>query len=362
MTGPALRPTFAELEARLAAEGLTPQAAGAAPVPATDDELSPWFTRVLVGGGAWVSAAFFLGFLGLLFGGSFETAATIFGPLLVFAGVFALRGATAASISGLFIRQGALAGTLAGQILFVVGVAKAADGDLTPALAAVGVTAAVVAAVPEPVTRFLSTCGAAAAFAWTLGEAGVAHTFDIVALVFAAGSTALWLTRPARFARRGEDPLGSIAYALTFAFLSTLLLATRVGPFDELHWQRTVPPGHPSTIGLGLGAVAIAIAIRRELRLAAPRPSTGAAIAALALLGAATPGSPGLVGAVGVVLLALHRRAPVLLGLALVFLFFFLGAYYYAMTATLLAKAAYLGLVGAALLGGALVISRRARP
>jgi hypothetical protein len=361
----ALRPTFGEIEARLAADGLTPEADGAAPEPPAEDELLPWFTRVLVGAGAWVSALFLLACLGLLFASSFEQIAIGLGPALVIAGVLVLRWAPGASDVGLFLRQGALAGalacTLAGQGIFAFGVAKLASGDLAPALAALGASVAVVVAAPEPIARFLSTCGAAGAFAWALEAAGLSRTFDVVALVLGAGAAALWLTRPARLARRDEDALAPVAYALTFAFLSTLLFATRVGPFEDFHWHDAAPPGRLSTIGLGLGAVAIAVAIRRELRLGAPTPPTAVAIAALALLGPVTPGSPGLVGAVAVVLLALHRRAPVLLGLALVFLFVFLGAFYYAMTATLLVKAASLAAAGAALLGGALVLSRRAR-
>jgi hypothetical protein len=363
----ALRPTFGEIEARLAAEGFAPETADAAPEPAAEDELMPWFTRVLVGAGAWLSSLFLFGCLGVLFASSLEHTAIGLGPVLVVAGVLVLRAAPGSSSLGLFLRQGALAAalacTLAGQLLFVVGVSeRAGGGGAAPALAALGVTVAVVVAAPEPIARFLSTCGAAAAFAWVLDAAGLSHTFDVVALALGAGAAALWLARPARLARRGEDTLSPVAYALAVAFLSTLLFATGVGPFEDFHWHDAAAPGRLSTIGLGLGAVAIAVAIRRELRLGAPTPPTAVAIAALALLGPATPGSPGLVGAVAVVLLALHRRAPVLLGLALAFLFFFLGAFYYAMTATLLVKAARLGVVGAALLGGAVAISRRARP
>jgi hypothetical protein len=362
VSAPALRPTFGEIEARLAAEGLAPEAADAAPQPVADDVLLPWFTRVLVGVGAWMSALFGLAIFGLAFGSDFESAAIVVGPVLIVGSVLVLRAAISPSGGAVFMRQCALAGLLAGQVAFVIGVAKVTSGELPPALASLAVAVSVAVVVTEPVGRFLSTASAAAAFAFALAAAGVARAFDVVALVLAAATSALWLTRPARLERRGEDLLAPAAYALALALLTTLLFATSVGPFDEFRWHHVRPPGHPAMIGLGLGAVALVIAIRRELRLGAPSPVAAAAIAGLALLGPVTPGSPGLVGAVLVVLLALHRRAPVLLGMALVFLFFFLGAFYYALTATLLVKAAYLGLAGAALLAGALVLGRRARP
>jgi hypothetical protein len=321
----------------------------------------PWFTRVLVGAGAWASALFALGLFALTLGRNFESAALVVGLLLILAGVVILRVASSSSTGAVFVRQGALAGLLAGQVAFVIGVAEFTRGDRPPALAALAVTVGVAIVVTESVGRFLSTLSAAAALAFVLATAGIARTFDVIALVLAAATGALWLTRPARLERRGEDTLAPAAYALALALLSTLLFATGLGPFEDFRWYRVAPPARPAMIGLGLGAVSLVIAIRRELRLGAPRPVAAAAIAGLALLGPVTPGSPGLVGAVFVVLLALHRRAPVLLGLALVFLFFFLGAFYYAMTATLLVKAAYLALAGAGLLGGALVLGRRAR-
>lgn len=361
MSAPALRPTFGEIEAGLAAEGLAPETAGAAPARAADDVSLPWFTRVLVGAGAWLSALFALGLLALSFGRNFESAALVGGLLLIVAGVFILRAAISSSAGAVFVRQGALAGLLAGQVAFVIGIAEVTHGDWPPSLAALAVSVGVAIVVTESVGRFLSTLSAAVALAFVLATARIARTFDVLAIVLAAATGALWLTRPARLERHGEDPLAPAAYALALALLSTLLFASGLGPFKELRWNHVRPPSYPAMIGLGLGAVSLVTAIRRELRLGAPHPVTAAAIAGLALLGPVTPGSPGLVGAVFVVLLALHRHAPILLGLALVFLFFFLGAFYYDMTATLLAKAAYLALAGAALLGGALVLGRRAR-
>jgi hypothetical protein len=188
----------------------------------------------------------------------------------------------------------------------------------------------------------------------------VPRALDVLALVFAAVAGALWLWRPARFARVGEDALAPVAHAVTLALLATLLVATRLGPFgDTSSWNDVAPPGRPAAVGLGLAAVALALLARRDLGLGRLAPLPSVALAALALLGPATPGAPGLAGAIAVLLLALHRREPVLLGTAVVFLIAFLGAYYYVLTTTLLVKAGLLALAGAALLGGALAAGWR---
>jgi uncharacterized membrane protein len=124
-------------------------------------------------------------------------------------------------------------------------------------------------------------------------------------------------------------------------------------------WNGVTPPGRPAAVGLGLAAVALALLARRDLRLGRLAPLPSVALAALALLGPATPGAPGLAGALAVLLLAVHRREPLLLGTAVVFLVAFLGAYYYVLSTTLLVKAGLLALAGAALLGGALAFGRR---
>jgi hypothetical protein len=361
MSVPALRPTFAELEGLLAAEGFAPGPDGPAAAPDASDD-PPWFTRVLVGVGAWISALLLLCFAGFLFASSIEDVGLVLGAILVGAGTLVLRTSRGPDGAGLFARQCALAATLAGEGLFVFGASKLSHGDLAPALAGLAIAAVVAAFAREPVARFLSTCGAAFALGWVLAVEHAPRAFDVLALVLGAATAWAWLTRPARLERRGEDTLAPVSYALALSFLSTLLIATRMGPLSDWRFDAGLaPPGRPSAIGLGLGAVALALAIRRELRLGPPTPIVGAAMAALALLGPVTPGSPGLVGAAGVLLLALHRRAPILVGMAVVFLFAFLGAFYYMMETTLLAKAAYLSVTGAALLGAAFAISRRRR-
>ena len=90
-----------------------------------------------------------------------------------------------------------------------------------------------------------------------------------------------------------------------------------------------------------------------EARAPRPSPVHAATLAALALIGFVTPAVPGVAAAVGVLLLALHRRNPVLLGLAVTFLFVFLGLLYYSLAATLLSKSLHLMGAGLLLLAGA---------
>jgi hypothetical protein len=354
-----MRPTFAELAARLAAEGHAPDPALAPPAVIDDDPL-PWFVRVLVGVGAWLSASFVLGLCGAIFSSALESVSLVLGLVLVGVGAAVIRSQRDQSSGrALFVRQGALAGVLAGQGLVIFG-ASQSGSEVVTALVAIGLAGATIFAVRDPVASFLSAFGACVALAWLLVELHVPRALDVIALAFAAAAGALWLSRPARFERVGQDALAPVAHAVTLALFGTLLFATKIGPFSDVsEWRGMSPPGHPAAVGLGLAAVALALVIRRDLGLGRLAPLDSVALAGLALLGPATPGAPGLAGALAALLMALHRREPLLLGTSVVFLVAFLGAYYYALAATLLMKALLLALAGAALLGGALVATRR---
>src|SRR5581483_8806808 len=117
-----------------------------------------------------------------------------------------------------------------------------------------------------------------------------------------------------------------------------------------------------SSAGLGLGVVVLALVLRREAG-GGERfdPLTATGLAAMVLLGTATPGAPGVVAALGVLLLGLARREPLLIGLAVVFEIVFLGILYYSLAASLLIKSALLMGTGAALVGAAGIIRKRGR-
>lgn len=355
----ALRPTFGELASILAAEGHVPEPALAPPATLDDDEL-PWFVRILVALGAWLSASFILGLCAAAFASALESVALVLGLLLVGVGAAVVRSQRDRSTgAALFLRQGALASVLAGQGLVIFG-ASHVGSELVAAGAAIAIAIVTIVVVRDPSARFLSAFGACAALAWLLVAVEVPHALDVVALIFATTAGGLWLTRPARFARTGQDGLVAVAYALTLALLATLLFSTSLGPFaDASSWRGMSPPGRPAAVGLGLAAVALALRVVRDLRLGRLGPFESVALACVALLGPVTPGAPGLAGAIAALLLALHRREPVLLGLAVVFLVGFLGAYYYGLSTTLLVKALLLAVAGVALLGGALFAARR---
>jgi hypothetical protein len=96
-------------------------------------EETPWFLHVLIGAGAWLSALFLLGFMGLVGSGilaSSGVAAIVVGGLLTAAAMQMRR-----KRGGTFIGQLCLSFSLAGQGVILMGVAQLADRHAFGAIA-----------------------------------------------------------------------------------------------------------------------------------------------------------------------------------------------------------------------------------
>lgn len=343
------RLAWTDIAATLAAEGhaAAPDRQTAVPSPEI-----PWFVRGLTGLGAWISALFIMGFVELMSSSASEGAVFLgFGVLLVGAGVGVLRAPR-----GDFLTQLGLAGSLGGQALIAIGVARATDSDTGTALVALLLSLGLTAAVWARVHRFFTTLGAALALGYLVVEGHLPRGLDVLTLVFAIAASLVWLDQPRRLAATGRDALAPVGYALVVALFGVLLLSVADGSHLPLDLP---PPSRIACAGLGLIDVALALTILREHGRLPPPPAPAIGLLVLALLGVATPGTPGLPGALGVLILGFHRRNPLLVGLASVFLVVFLGAFYYSLQATLLVKSVYLMTSGALLALGPLLVRRR---
>jgi hypothetical protein len=367
-------------EIRAILDGPDAKAAGAGPpaVIALDDakapEPLPWFGRLLVGAGAWLASLFLAGFGVLLVGtNSKGTGFTLFGALMLGIGVLPLR-----IRCGDFLHQAGLASSFAGQTLIVTGAGMVSDSAAVGAAVALVLTLALLVAIPSTTHRFMGTVAAAVALVTLLMDLHVPHPLDLAAMPVALAAGVLWVSRPARLAERGHDPAAGSAYGAVVALLGMLLIAALAwtseggGRGGGGHRSSGWPVmGHLGAAAMGIAVVALGLVILREVQLrevqlrAVHRPSSpldplaAGGLAALALLGQVTPGTPGVVVSVGVLLLAFHRREPILLGLAVLFLVGFLALLYYSLAATLLTKALLLMGTGTALVGASVWLHRR---
>lgn len=327
--------TAAALWSRLRDAGLV---TGETPASSSD---TPWYLAALVGISAWIAALLLFGFFATLFDQLWRNGGTalVLGALCCTAALALLR----ITRGGEFLGQGAIALSLAGQILVGMALHDLVDDSL--AWSGLGAIALLLYALgPTPMHRFL--CGAVFAaalvgFCTEIDERGLALPLPLLA--WAALVSWWWHERRDASSAR----LSPLAWALS---LAALLLAW-FGNAGELLRDSLDPAWR---VGAQLATAALLPATVAVLL----RPAQAGASrrhAALLLLGAVALAvswlrAPGI--AVGLALaltgFATNRIALLVVGLGGVGVY--LLRYYYQLDVPLLQKAQWLALSGAALL------------
>ncbi|QRK04087.1 DUF4401 domain-containing protein [Archangium violaceum] len=316
----------------------------------------PWFVRVLIGFGAWFSSLFLMAFLSLGVVIGEEVGAIILGLLLTGGAVFLRRLG-----DNVFLTQLALSTGLAGQGLFIGGVAVLSESAEAAAIATIAIQGVLLFVYPDAIQRFLSALFASFALMLLLRLTAPGVLVD-VALV---GLTLLAHHLLLQQGRLQSGPWGAMVTPAAFGLVTTLLssLVMRSWFHDiyrELfrHGAVELPPG---VLTLGLAVVTLYSAWRvLEETGSEPGGIAGVtAFASLGLLALLTLQTPGVIAATGVLLLGFHRRSVVMLGMAVLFVLGFGVGYYYDLQLTLLAKSLALLGGGLVLLGLRLFILRR---
>ncbi|QAY77803.1 DUF4401 domain-containing protein [Sphingosinicella sp. BN140058] len=340
----------AELWERLQAEHLVE---GARPV--AEARAAPWFVRVMLGIAGWLGAIFLLLFVGVTFDQVFRD-----GSVALIAG-----GACCAGAFGLFRRfddndfaeQFALAASLAGQMLIVVGLAAILSPDMASLfLAVAGAEAALALAVPNFLHRVLAGSGAAIALSLAINQYGL---HGLSAPLLGAGLVWIWLA-PQRWAADGRlwRPLG---YGLVLALLliETFRLFGAEDLFglarESVRWIELQGP----LIGRGaVAALLVWIALAESGRQALPPARRLAAGGAALLFGLLALAAPGLGSAMLILLLGFAAGNRILLTLGTLALLGFVAHFYYSLHLTLLGKSGMLAATGLCLLAAHAVLVR----
>jgi hypothetical protein len=377
-----MRLTIADVFNRIVAEGLAStesiEKARAALAGAVDTS-PPWFARVIAGFGAWVATSFLIGFLIVMNVVEDETRAIIVGSILIAAAVYIRRTADAEAE---FKRQLALAGSLAGQVLVIVGVVGETRSAALAGLVALVMSAVLIPLVPDQAHRFMSgLIGSIAALAamadlrlaWPLGDFGplgavVIRGTDFAALAIVAVAAYVWRVGLRERSRELAEMLEPVGYGTIAALLAVLLFSSLFAIADDLvrgpqsarvnAWHL----GPLTTVGMTAALLVLERAIFSEQRAEAPREAIVVAVAATALLGLVTLSTPGIIAAVAVLTLGFDRRNRILVGLAVVFLVEFASVYYYSLRMTLLEKSMILVASGLLLLAGRAYVEFRHEP
>lgn len=319
-------------------------------MPASSSD-TPWYLAALVGVSAWIAALLLFGFFAALFNELWRNGGTalVLGVLCCAGALVLLRVAR----GGEFLGQGAIALSLAGQILIGVALHDLVDDSL--AWCGLGAVALVLYALgATPMHRFL--CGAVFAAALVGLCADLDDSWLLLPLPLLA-----WLAGALWWRGERQDALAPQLSPLAWALSLAALLMAWFGGGGELGLHRAVDPGW--RLGAQLATVAL-LPTTAALLLQPWRAASGRTHGALLVLGALALAllwlrAPGIAFGLMLALIGFAVSRPALLVAGLAGVGVYLLRYYYQLEVPLLQKAQWLALSGAALLLARFVYLRR---
>ncbi len=313
------------------------------PLPAAlsgsnDAESSPWYIKTLAGIAAWIAAFFlgiFLGAAGLI---DSEESMLIWGAVLTVAAIVLKRFVR----HSIFWGQLTFAAILAGQALLIAGFGWQQEDITTIALFVILLELLVFLLYPDALHRMLSVLAITSAITVILYEQDLQLLIHGLITLLALGAVLVWQQELRLLASRWFPFRAPLGYGLALSLFGLCLLSL-VGFYEATDWWM-------SAAGLALFLLYLAYQILRELDRPLLSPIGLWALGAVALLLIPAYQTPGILAAVIVLLLGYWRANSLLMGLATLFLLFFLSAYYYNLEITLLNKSYILLGTGAVLL------------
>lgn len=318
-------------------------------VPAPSASPSPWYVRTMLGVAGWIGAMFLLGFVGAGLAFVFESdmASLVVGAACCVAAYVIFLKAGKNDLASQF----ALAVSLAGQVMFVMGISEVVGDDRDSAalpLAIAVFEAALAATIPSFIHRVWSTIASMVALGYALNVLGVP---GLGAGIVAAGFAALWLAESQWLAQSAVwRPIG---FGLAFALLH-FDLVPMLGLPDLWHRRMEgLPPIWMFWIGPVLVAATFIYVVSRLLERhgVAPGSRTGlAALGASVALALATLNAPGVTSSLLVLVLGFAGGNRTLFGVGVAGMLGYLSHFYYSLHATLLMKSAILAGTGLVLI------------
>jgi hypothetical protein len=295
----------------------------------------PWFARLVVGVGAWVTALSAIGvgtaFMALL-GTDVEGMLSLFGVVFMALGLWVLRKEGV----GIFAGQLGTATAAAGVALIAAGIGMETREAWIAALAASAVTAIIIVATPKRTLQFLSALLAAVLIAISLVQDKIAWYLDFASLAGVAG--VLLTLRPPQ---RDLQPTATVL----------LLLFPVLGIFASLDmsmYMEAPPAGgwFARVLHIGLFAWLASLHWARTEEVGRTRLIYFAPLAAIVCLVLPAGGSAALV--IMMLAFVIGSRPLALLGTLLQI--HYLWRFYYDMELTLLVKSGVLTATGVVIL------------
>jgi hypothetical protein len=311
----------------------------------------PWYLRLLTGIGAWAGGGFLLSFItgiiaAILGANNFQGIAIILGSIVMAGAVMLRRNVTGATVGAQFLRQLALVACFAGQMLFIGGVGSTTKSTEAAAVAALIVSAALIAIYPDRIQRFCSTLIAAGSL-WVLAD-DVPYSADAIGLLLVGATLYLGYVVSRTATDEGLEIVEPVMYGCAIALFVQLIVGTALTMFagpGDISEVRALLIGTPAAVGFVAALMWLVASIFKEHGV-----SPGGlplSFAAIVGIGYITQSTPAITATILMLLLGFDRRARALIALSIVFFLMFGTAYYYGLHLTLLEKSGILAASGA---------------
>jgi hypothetical protein len=326
-------------------------------LPKQEHPASPWYVRVMLGIAGWIGAIFLLLFAGVAFSFIMDDAVSAIGVGAVScaAAWFLFRQFAGND----FAEQFALAISLVGQVLLIVGLGQFMKFEDPLFYLAIAATQAVLAvAVPNFLHRILATGGTAIALTLAVNQLSL---HGISAPLLCAGLAFIWL-EPKRWAADGRmwRPVG---YGLVLALLivETFRLFGAEQWFDANsapgRWLLLYGPIAGRVLNAGI-LVWVATRLARREGVRPGSPVFAIALGGAVVLAAFSVTAPGLASALLILLLGFAAGNRIVAALGVLSLLGFVTHFYYSLHASLLAKSGLLAVTGLCLLAAHFLLRR----
>lgn len=323
-------------------------------LPVQAEAGSPWYVRVMLGFAGWIGAVFLCFFVGAAF--TFVMRSGV-AAILVGASACAAAAVIFRASRGDFAGQFGLAVSLAGQAILVYGIAELLG---RPSLQITALVVAVQQAVlfvlvPNFVHRVFTSWSALAALQLALADSGFSAFAPALATAL---FVAIWLVEFDRVERVELLRPGGYGIALGAVQASVMHGALWYGLLlrhPQLGTQSIAWAGAAASAAVLLWAV---VALLRREGVALLSGAGKLAIAATAILAAASLKAPGLAPALAILVVGYANGNRVLAGLGIAALLAYLSHYYYSLEMSLLEKSAVLAVTGIVLLAARLALQR----
>lgn len=311
---------------------------------------SPWMIQALVALAAWWAAILFLIFA---FGTRLidgKDSMVIFGLLFSLAAIFLKRFLyiPAMKSSYIFVSQLALAASVAGQILLVMGFGAEVKTYTGICLFIIGLEVAMFFAYPDVIQRFASPIIVTGACLCLFSELKLLMLIHALIPALGIAAVYLWIEESWINTQKEALALKTLSYSIVVSMLGVLCLSA----IQDFEFQRLFPIQYwwISSVCLSLLLLLLEHRILHSYGIQTLSSFYFFALGSTLVLAALCHNSPGIIGAILILVLGFSRGNGTLMGIALLAFGSFLFFYYYNLQSTLLQKSLILMGTGTTLL------------